>query len=1536
MPIGGILGGLGALGNTLDGTVPEGDLAALQQLERVGASAGRANQHTAHGVGAAAEVNRQTLSGKVPGLNLNAVSAATLQQRHGVAVLGLSNGLLQGGELHHVARSGQLRHFLSGLQRQRLGALPLECGDAFFDVVAAGILHGRTGGQTRVALAVGCTIHRGVQASRLALRRVVIHDQVELGVGAEVHTHVLGVTAIRPIRIDGKRIVGGGDGGIHLPLGNALKLHGARAGDRVVSEGDLRQRAEVIALPLVVALSPVAVGRADPSGVGTISINSIGIISEGTTVELQRPRGDSAHDDAFEGAVLKVQASQLAPRRSIQLIVKAHHVLEGYPLKGDVGIGGHRQQQGRADVVDAGVAPHSAGDGTLDEHNVVAVGAIVALTQIAVLGISVQLGVIGSLPRRVIPHAVAQHTIRGVGIVANFHVHGAAQTLLRSDVLRTGHLTELLQRVGCLRRTGIVRQERTLDANGQLLRSVYRLFHTLVEVHRYAAVRFVIAGLLRQHPAFGVLHRQAQVVGLLTRAAITNKDIAVIANRTGKGAAVNGGIHRAAAAVDEADRRRKARPTVLIAAVGELAALDLHGHSAGGLVVDVHGNRCAREGAAIDNDRAVRVGVNRRLRRQEIAAGQRDVIHSSGAADVHALDVFLARDRLAVAASQAHIHLIGGVPLTPHAQIVQLIGVDGDILIEIHTTRLDLLAGIAAEHVGIDLQVALATGDVGVVAVNGDVVRHVAVGHGAHIRTGTAHDGDVARVGLIRRGQRIGQLGRITGLLTSRPVHGSGRIPHTLVQQLQSVVLRAQCRKRSFQRGIHHAADLSDLRSKHLFAIHGHSGVLVGVSRLLLVVPQGTLAVGTLSKTRSRSLASHRDRSTILHEAGVDLDSCLALDRSTGNELGVLHRQVSLGVRAFVVHQHRLTHAIEGAAIELNILCTIRPDVISVLVRLLEGAAIERLVRGIQEHHSVYGAFVVHQRIGVLQANVVAIGLVVKYHTFKGDLCAMQSHCLGHIEGNIHAVSSLDGERLTRIGQAAIQRVLASVDHNGTAILNGLDSIVQSIVLHSTDLGNVVLHYVAVRVLLHARSQILRIDLRAEGTAGDGQSVVGNVSAFDVRINKRSHCSADAAARDLSGRIGGFTSSINIAGAVVRRIQNDLAAGNAYLAVFRVAILHANLNSLCKGVLAADREFAIGNIYGNILLYAVLTPNKHANNIVSVTVRVKVNVQFKFAASYVDRRVVIGNDSRELCIRTGHNDLAGVEVHNCRALLCIGVNGRVDAVISVNLHITVNDQFGSGVGILIEDVNAITASCGAIKNILARAAAVRQRQLRIVDNNAVTARLNGQRFAVDVESEVLIDRQRLGQRHVAQQRDSIACAGRGDSRFKRSILIAAYLSDISRAALALSFFPASTVFILIRIFDSIAGSFADLLSNASGGLILQFLCEYRRGQQRDQHQNRQHYTDQSATDSLSHTHCFLSSFIAVPLIRCGVSSHRGSQHLPCHCLFTDVAHNCISLLPLYFAVRFYRFSQRKCCLCRFFARFYRALPEITSIITYYR
>ena len=96
MPARGVLGGLGALGHADDLAVLEGDLVVFKQLEGIRSSTGAADQHTADGVGIAAEVNGQALVVKHLRLDLNSVAVAALQQLHGIAVLGRRDGLREG------------------------------------------------------------------------------------------------------------------------------------------------------------------------------------------------------------------------------------------------------------------------------------------------------------------------------------------------------------------------------------------------------------------------------------------------------------------------------------------------------------------------------------------------------------------------------------------------------------------------------------------------------------------------------------------------------------------------------------------------------------------------------------------------------------------------------------------------------------------------------------------------------------------------------------------------------------------------------------------------------------------------------------------------------------------------------------------------------------------------------------------------------------------------------------------------------------------------------------------------------------------------------------------------------------------------------------------------------------------------------------------------------------------------------------------------------------------------------------------------
>ena len=334
-------------------------------------------------------------------------------------------------------------------------------------------------------------------------------------------------------------------------------------------------------------------------------------------------------------------------------------------------------------------------------------------------------------------------------------------------------------------------------AGGQLIASRDSLRALLACVRR--AVFAVVARLLRLHSGLGALHSQRHIVGLLALAAIAQQDVAVAAHRAGEGAGGHGGGHRAAAAVDKAHGRSELLPITVVAAVGERAVLDGNSLRTVCLVVEVHRHLCPREGAIVDDHIAVRIGVDGSSLCAKVAAGQRDVVHAGGSADIHALD----GDTVgAVAVGQVHSHLMTGVALTPHAQIVQLIGRDGDILLQISTAGRDLLAGIAAERVGVDLQVALAAGNIGIVAIDGDIIRHVAVGQLAHIRAGTAHDGDGIGVGLVGRRQCFRQRGNIAALRTGSPVYRGSRFPNGFVQQLQGVAAAAQCRDGLVQRGV--------------------------------------------------------------------------------------------------------------------------------------------------------------------------------------------------------------------------------------------------------------------------------------------------------------------------------------------------------------------------------------------------------------------------------------------------------------------------------------------------------------------------------------------------------------------------------------------------------------------------------------------------------------------------------------------------------------------------------------------------------------
>ena len=109
---------LGLLG--ADGTILEGDLVVLQQLEAVGLGPSAADGAAVHRVGEAGEVHRQAFS-ELALRSLDAVAGAALQKLDGLAVLGRRNGLLQ--RLILGAGVGVLSHVVLGSEADRVVAV---------------------------------------------------------------------------------------------------------------------------------------------------------------------------------------------------------------------------------------------------------------------------------------------------------------------------------------------------------------------------------------------------------------------------------------------------------------------------------------------------------------------------------------------------------------------------------------------------------------------------------------------------------------------------------------------------------------------------------------------------------------------------------------------------------------------------------------------------------------------------------------------------------------------------------------------------------------------------------------------------------------------------------------------------------------------------------------------------------------------------------------------------------------------------------------------------------------------------------------------------------------------------------------------------------------------------------------------------------------------------------------------------------------------------------------------------------------------
>ena len=249
---------------------------------------------------------------------------------------------------------------------------------------------------------------------------------------------------------------------------------------------------------------------------------------------------------------------------------------------------------------------------------------------------------------------------------------------------------------------------------------------------------------------------------------IAQQDIAIGADSASKGIVFNGCIQRAIAAVNEADRGCKCTPLTRITAVGEGAVL--HGDSLYAIcfVIEVYGNLATLECAVINDNRAVRIRVEGSCLGEKVAACYGDVIDTGSTADVYTLQI---NGGFSIAIGEIDIHYMVCMPLAPNAEVIKVGGCDGDILVEISTTTLDLRTGITAKHIGINFEVTFATGNISAVANNGNIIRNMAVGQRTDIGIRAAGDGDITIISHISGLQSIGQSGGLTRIIARLPIN---------------------------------------------------------------------------------------------------------------------------------------------------------------------------------------------------------------------------------------------------------------------------------------------------------------------------------------------------------------------------------------------------------------------------------------------------------------------------------------------------------------------------------------------------------------------------------------------------------------------------------------------------------------------------------------------------------------------------------------------------------------------------------------------
>ena len=186
-------------------------------------------------------------------------------------------------------------------------------------------------------------------------------------------------------------------------------------------------------------------------------------------------------------------------------------------------------------------------------------------------------------------------------------------------------------------------------------------------------------------------------------------------------------------------------------------------------MIEVYRNLATVECAVINDNRTVRIGIKGACRGEEVAVLYGDVIDTCSTSDVYTLDIFLSANFLTITIGEVDVYRVVGVTLAPNAEIIKIGGSDGDFLFEISTIFV-LLAGSAVIPIGVNFEIAFATGNISAVANNGNIIRNMAVGQRTDIGIRAAGDGDIT-LSHISGLQSFGQSGGLTRSIARLPIN---------------------------------------------------------------------------------------------------------------------------------------------------------------------------------------------------------------------------------------------------------------------------------------------------------------------------------------------------------------------------------------------------------------------------------------------------------------------------------------------------------------------------------------------------------------------------------------------------------------------------------------------------------------------------------------------------------------------------------------------------------------------------------------------